>query len=73
MQGHSLRVGRYAAGMAEALGMNATEVGEIRAAGFLHDIGKVTVDKRLFTKAGALEPGPGGSVNVRKFERPPEP
>jgi putative nucleotidyltransferase with HDIG domain len=57
MQGHSLRVGRYAAGMADALGMNATEVGEIRAAGFLHDIGKVTVDKRLFTKAGALEPG----------------
>jgi len=57
MQGHSLRVGRYAAGMAEALGMNATEVGEIRAAGFLHDIGKVTVDKRLFTKPGALEPG----------------
>jgi len=56
MQGHSLRVGRYAAGMAEALGMNATEVGEIRAAGYLHDIGKVSVDKHLFTKPGALEP-----------------
>ncbi|HKF23890.1 MAG TPA: HD domain-containing phosphohydrolase [Candidatus Angelobacter sp.] len=57
MQGHSLRVGRYAAGMADALGMSPGEVGEIRAAGFLHDIGKVTVDKRLFTKPGALEPG----------------
>ena len=57
MQGHSLRVGRYAAGMAESLGMNASEVSEMRAAGYLHDIGKVTVDKRLFTKPGALEPG----------------
>ena len=36
--------------------MNATEVGEIRAAGYLHDIGKVSVDKHLFTKPGALEP-----------------
>ncbi|HEY7403201.1 MAG TPA: HD domain-containing phosphohydrolase [Candidatus Angelobacter sp.] len=57
MQGHSLRVGRYAAGMAEALGMNASEVIEMRAAGYLHDIGKVTVDKYLFSKPGALEPG----------------
>jgi putative nucleotidyltransferase with HDIG domain len=56
MQGHSLRVGRYAAGMAEALGMNASETNELRAAGYLHDIGKVTVDKHIFTKPGALEP-----------------
>ncbi|HKW75897.1 MAG TPA: HD domain-containing phosphohydrolase [Terriglobales bacterium] len=56
MQGHSLRVGRYAAGMAEALGLNQTESSEMRAAGYLHDIGKVTVDKHIFTKPGALEP-----------------
>lgn len=56
MQGHSLRVGRYAAGMAESLGMAAAEVSEMRAAGYLHDIGKVTVDKYLFSKPGALEP-----------------
>jgi putative nucleotidyltransferase with HDIG domain len=56
MQGHSLRVGRYAAGMAEALGLNQTEASEMRAAGYLHDIGKVTVDKHIFTKPGALEP-----------------
>ena len=55
-QGHSLRVGRYAAGLADALGMTATEVGEIRAAGYLHDIGKVTVDKHLFAKTSRLEP-----------------
>jgi putative nucleotidyltransferase with HDIG domain len=56
MQGHSLRVGRYAAGIAEGLGMGAGEVGEMRAAGYLHDIGKVTVDKYIFSKPGALEP-----------------
>jgi putative nucleotidyltransferase with HDIG domain len=56
MQGHSLRVGRYAAGMAESLGMSPAEVSEMRAAGYLHDIGKVTVDKYLFSKPGALEP-----------------
>jgi len=54
-QGHSLRVGRYAAGLAEALGISATQVSEIRAAGYLHDIGKVTVDTRLFVKV-TLEP-----------------
>jgi putative nucleotidyltransferase with HDIG domain len=54
-QGHSLRVGRYAAGLAEALGISATQVSEIRAAGYLHDIGKVTVDTRLFLKV-TLEP-----------------
>jgi len=54
--GHSLRVGRYAAGMGEALGMSSKEVSELRAAGFLHDIGKVSVDKHIFSKTGALEP-----------------
>jgi putative nucleotidyltransferase with HDIG domain len=57
MRGHSLRVGRYAAGMAEGLGLSAAEIGEVRAAGYLHDIGKVAVDNHLFTKAAALEPG----------------
>src|SRR5207253_3120886 len=53
--GHSLRVGRYAAALAGAMEMDANEVAELRAAGYLHDIGKVTVDKRLFLKPAALE------------------
>ncbi|HYL93728.1 MAG TPA: HD domain-containing phosphohydrolase [Alphaproteobacteria bacterium] len=56
MQGHSLRVGRYAAGMAEALGMSPGDVNEMRAVGYLHDIGKVTVDNHIFAKTTALEP-----------------
>ncbi|HEX3585270.1 MAG TPA: HD domain-containing phosphohydrolase, partial [Candidatus Angelobacter sp.] len=57
MHGHSLRVGRYAAGMAEGMGMTAAEASEMRAAGYLHNIGMVTVDKHLLSKPGALEPG----------------
>jgi len=39
MHGHSLRVGRYAAGIAESMGMSAAETSEMRAAGYLHNIG----------------------------------
>ena len=56
IHGHSLRVGRYAAGIAEALGMEPSEVAALRSAGYLHDIGKVAVDKRLFGKPSALDP-----------------
>jgi putative nucleotidyltransferase with HDIG domain len=55
LNGHSLRVGRYAAGMAEALGLPPTDVAGLKAAGYLHDIGKVAVDKALFGKPGALD------------------
>ena len=56
IHGHSLRVGRYAAGIAEAMGIEPGEVAAIRSAGYLHDIGKVAVDRRLFGKPGALDP-----------------
>jgi putative nucleotidyltransferase with HDIG domain len=55
IHGHSLRVGRYAAAMGEALGMDSNEVAALRSAGYLHDIGKVAVDKRLFGKPSALD------------------
>jgi putative nucleotidyltransferase with HDIG domain len=54
--GHSLRVGRYSAGIGEALGLDPSDVSGLRAAGYLHDIGKVTVDKHIFGKPGALDP-----------------
>jgi putative nucleotidyltransferase with HDIG domain len=56
LHGHSLRVGRYAAGLGEAMGMTDQEVAGLRAGGYLHDIGKVTVDKHIFSKSTALEP-----------------
>jgi putative nucleotidyltransferase with HDIG domain len=56
IHGHSLRVGRYASAIGDAMGMDSNEVGALRSAGYLHDIGKVAVDRRLFGKAGALDP-----------------
>ncbi|MGH9522814.1 MAG: HD-GYP domain-containing protein [Terriglobales bacterium] len=54
-RGHSLRVGRYSVGIAEGLGLDPGQVAGVRAAGYLHDIGKVAVDKRLFGKVGKLD------------------
>jgi putative nucleotidyltransferase with HDIG domain len=56
IHGHSLRVGRYAAAIGEAMGAEPGEIAALRSAGYLHDIGKVAVDRRLFGKAEALNP-----------------
>jgi putative nucleotidyltransferase with HDIG domain len=56
IHGHSLRVARYAAGIGEAMGSDPGEVAALKSAGYLHDIGKVAVDKRLFGKPSALDP-----------------
>ena len=55
-RGHSLRVARYSAGMAAALGMDEAEKEGIRAAGHLHDIGKVIVDQTVLAKPAKLLP-----------------
>ena len=55
IHGHSLRVGRYASAIGEAMSMDPTEVTALRSAGYLHDIGKVAVDKRLFGKPTSLD------------------
>jgi putative nucleotidyltransferase with HDIG domain len=56
IHGHSLRVGRFAAGIGDAMGMDANDVAALKSAGYLHDIGKVAVDKRLFGKPSSLDP-----------------
>ncbi len=55
IHGHSLRVGRYASAIGEAMGMDQNDAAALRSAGYLHDIGKVAVDKRLFGKPGSLD------------------
>ena len=54
-RGHSLRVGRYAAAIGEAMGLDPAQVAGLRAAGYLHDVGKVNVDRHIFSKPGALD------------------
>ncbi|MFZ0481557.1 MAG: HD domain-containing phosphohydrolase [Terriglobales bacterium] len=55
IHGHSLRVGRYAQAIGEALGLDPNTVASLRSAGYLHDIGKVAVDARLFAKPSSLD------------------
>jgi putative nucleotidyltransferase with HDIG domain len=55
IHGHSLRVGRYASAIGEAMGMEPNDAAALRSAGYLHDIGKVAVDKRLFGKPSSLD------------------
>ncbi len=51
---HAETVGRYAAMMAQALGMPEQRVGRVRLAGMLHDIGKVGVPDAILQKPGRL-------------------
>lgn len=53
-RGHSQAVANYAVALAHALGMTATEVEEIRAAAFLHDIGKIGIPETILCKDGPL-------------------
>src|SRR5208282_934552 len=55
IHGHSLRVGRYDSAIGEAMNMDPGEIEALRSAGYLHDIGKVAVDKRLFGKPTSLD------------------
>lgn len=55
-RGHSRRVSHYAGGIGQALGLDERDITGLRAAGLLHDIGKVTVDKYIFAKPSKLDP-----------------
>ena len=46
-EGHSVRVGKYSQIIAEELGWNDDEKEGVAVAGYLHDVGKLTVDKNI--------------------------
>jgi HD-GYP domain-containing protein (c-di-GMP phosphodiesterase class II) len=46
-EGHSVRVGKYAEIIGEELGWTADEIEGAAVAGYLHDVGKLTVDRRI--------------------------
>ena len=52
--GHSKKVATYAADIAVELGYSESRVAAIRAAGLLHDIGKIGVSDQILGKAGKL-------------------
>ncbi len=46
-EGHSVRVGRYSEIIAAELGWDANEVEGAAVAGYLHDVGKLTVERKI--------------------------
>jgi HD-GYP domain-containing protein (c-di-GMP phosphodiesterase class II) len=54
LTGHSSGVGALAAEAGKRLGMSEAEVMTVRRAGYLHDVGKVAVHPRVWTKDGPL-------------------
>ena len=51
---HIRRVQRYAAAVAQAIGMSPHEVQGVRMAALLHDIGKLAVPEHILSKPGPL-------------------
>jgi putative nucleotidyltransferase with HDIG domain len=54
--GHTQRVEEYAVIMAKALGCDEAEIGALRRACVLHDIGKIGIDDLILRKQGRLDP-----------------
>ncbi|MDI6754751.1 MAG: HD domain-containing protein [Thermodesulfobacteriota bacterium] len=55
-KGHSLRVSELSQEIAIAMGLQKVEVENIRAAGLLHDIGKIEISGEVLRKAADLSP-----------------
>ena len=53
-RGHSRRVARYASMTASRMGLSSDEVGQIRLAAALHDVGKVHTPTEILHKPGRL-------------------
>jgi putative nucleotidyltransferase with HDIG domain len=53
-QNHSYRVSVYAAAIAARLGLDSERIEDVRAAAFLHDIGKLDVSRDILYKAASL-------------------
>jgi putative nucleotidyltransferase with HDIG domain len=51
---HQERVSQWAAALAEEMGLPLEQVHDIRVAGLLHDLGKVTVSEHILNKPGKL-------------------
>jgi HD-GYP domain-containing protein (c-di-GMP phosphodiesterase class II) len=54
--GHSERVARIAARLAEGLGLSASERSDLYLTGLLHDVGKIGIDDNVLKKKGPLTP-----------------
>ena len=53
---HATRMGVYAAGLARAVGLPAADIGGIRLAALVRDVGKLAVPEHLLSRSEALTP-----------------
>ncbi|HEX6117406.1 MAG TPA: HD domain-containing phosphohydrolase, partial [Solirubrobacterales bacterium] len=67
LAGHSARVSELAATAAAGLGCGPAEVAEIRAAGNLHDLGRVAVPNGIWEKPGPLGAGEWERVRLHPY------
>jgi putative nucleotidyltransferase with HDIG domain len=61
--GHSDRVARYAEAIAREMGVTGLELEHIGVAGYLHDIGKITVDRAIINNPRPLTDKEFGELN----------
>lgn len=65
--GHSSGVARFAAAAAEAMRLDTATVATIRRAGFLHDLGRVSVATRIWEKPGRLTAAEWERVRLHSY------
>jgi putative nucleotidyltransferase with HDIG domain len=53
-QNHSYRVSLYGAAIAREIGLNSERIEDVRAAGLLHDVGKLDISREILYKAARL-------------------
>lgn len=54
-RGHSVRVARYSSSLAQHMGLPPKMVAGIRIGAYLHDIGKIVLDRSVLNKPGRLD------------------
>jgi HD-GYP domain-containing protein (c-di-GMP phosphodiesterase class II) len=65
--GHSAGVAQLAGAAAQQYGFSAAEVAAIRRAGFVHDLGRVSVSVRIWDKTSALTPDEWEQVRLHAY------
>jgi HD-GYP domain-containing protein (c-di-GMP phosphodiesterase class II) len=68
MHGHSHRVARHAAMIAKGMGLSHRAVSEVRAAGALHDVGKLNTPMAVLQKPGALTDAEFGVIKLHPVD-----
>jgi diguanylate cyclase (GGDEF)-like protein/PAS domain S-box-containing protein/putative nucleotidyltransferase with HDIG domain len=52
---HSMNVSRLAAQIGAELGLRESEISRLKRAGYLHDIGKITIDREILSRDDSLD------------------